>query len=385
MKRNPVLKSIIVSVALSAVFAGCGSSSSSSSSTEDKSTQISGYAVDGYLKFATVCLDINKDGYCQDIEPMTSTKENGSFTLDIKPEVQKKDGYDEAMLLVYGGVDVDTGDDFKGKLLAPADSKEISVTPLTTIVAKMVQEDLKESDKPSKEVIKQKIEEAKAKVAKALGIDIEDLTKDPVAQIKTNSKLIKEALKIQKSIEAYNDENSDDMEELYEKLAKHIKESNLNGEKGADMILKNALNLKDDDKAVKVAEGIDKAFDDFDGDLQKVSFVTKKLQKNRKVQWEKLKGYDDKEWSDEFIKSDLEDIGIDDISDEDIQKVKDLLGDNVKVKPGIVKEFKEKFKDSDDGFEKEIYHKFKDFDSKKEKKRDYSKKFKGEVEIANNL
>jgi len=384
MKRNPVLKSIIVSVALSAVLAGCGSSSSSSSSTEDKSTQISGYAVDGYLKFATVCLDINKDGYCQDIEPMTSTKEDGSFTLDIKPEVQKQDGFDEAMLLVYGGVDVDTGDDFKGKLLAPADSKEISVTPLTTIVAKIVQEDLKKSDKPTKVQIKEKIEDAKAKVAEALDIEIEDLTKDPVAQIKTNPKLIKEALKIQKSIEAYNDENSDDIEVLYSKLAKYINESDLKGQEGAQMILKNALKLKNDDKAVKVAEGIDKAFDDFDGDLQKVSFVTKKLQKNRKVQWEKLKDYDDKEWSDEFIKSDLEDIGIEDISDEDLQKVKDLLGENVKVKPGIVKEFKEKFKDSDDGFGKEIYHKFKDFDSKKEKKRGNSKKFKAEVEIANN-
>jgi len=379
MKRNPVLKSIIVSVALSAVLAGCGSSSNSSDDTSNdtkvQSTKISGYAVDGYLKFATVCLDINKDGYCQDIEPMTSTKENGSFTLEIKPEVQKQDGFDEAMLLVYGGVDVDTGDDFKGKLLAPADSKEISVTPLTTIVAKMVQEDIKGKGDLSKDEIKQKIEDAKAKVAEALDIDVEDLTKDPVALKDTNPKLIIEALKIQKAIEAYKvDGDRDDIEKVYEQLAKHIKKADLKIEKkDAQEILKEVLK---DSKYLDIADNIDDAFEHFDGDLQKVSHVTKedirKIKKDQGVKrsdsdWAKYKDYDKDKWADEFIKSDLEDIGIEDVSDEDIEKIKEKLGNGIKINPGIVKDLKEKFQDSDDGIGRQIFEKMKDFRSKNTK------------------
>ena len=389
MKRNPVLKSILVSVALSAVLAGCGSSSNSSDDTSNdtkvKSTKISGYAVDGYLKFATVCLDINKDGYCQDIEPMTSTKENGSFTLEIKPEVQKQDGFDEAMLLVYGGVDVDTGDDFKGKLLAPADSKEISVTPLTTIVAKMVQEDIKGKGDLSKDEIKQKIEDAKAKVAEALDIDVEDLTKDPVALKDTNPKLIIEALKIQKAIEAYKvDGNSDDIEKVYEQLAKHLKKADLKEKKGAETIINDLFN---DENLVDIAKNIDTAFSEFDGDLQKVSHVTKedlrKVKKDQNVKrsdsdWAKYKDYDKDKWADEFIKSDLEDIGIEDVSDEDIEKIKEKIGNGIKINPGTVKELKDKFQDSDDGIEKQIFEKMKDFKSTKSK--DHTSKSKNESE-----
>ena len=381
MKRNPVFKSIIVSVALSAVLAGCGSSSNSSDDTQNdkniKSTQIRGKAVDGYLKFATVCLDLNKDGYCQAVEPMTSTNEDGSFTLEIKPEVKNQKGFDEAMLLVYGGVDVDTGDDFKGKLLAPADSEEISVTPLTTIVAKMVQDELKNSDKLTKDQIKQTVKLAKAKVAEFLDIDPEDLTKDPVALKDKKPKLIKEALKIQKAIEAHKiDADSDEIEAIYDKLAQHLVKVDADDieDKGAQILLKDVLN---DDKAIEIAKNIDTAFEDFNGDLQKVSHITKedlrKIKKGESVarakeEWEKFKKYTDEDWSDEFIKGDLEDIGIVNISDDDIKKIKEKIGSGVKVRPGIVKEIKDKLKKSDDEFDKQIFEKIKEIEIKKGEK-----------------
>jgi len=373
VKRNPVLKSIIVSVALSAVLAGCGSSSSSSDDTKVKSTQINGKAVDGYLKYATVCLDISKDGYCQANEPMTRTNEDGSFTLDIKPEVKNQKGFDEAMLLVYGGVDVDTGDEFKGKLLAPADRNEISVTPLTTIVAKMVQEDIKDQGDLSKDEIKQKIEDAKAKVAEALDVNVEDLTKDPVALKDTNSKLIKEALKIQKAIEAYKvDGNRDDIEKVYEQLAKHLKKADQTIEKkDAQEILKEVLK---ESKYLDIADNIDDAFENFDGDLQKVSHVTKedlrKIKKDQNVKrsdsdWAKYKDYDKDKWADEFIKSDLEDIGIEDVSYEDIRKIKEKIGNGTTIKPGILKEIKVTIKNNDDESKKQIFEIIKNIKVKK--------------------
>ena len=96
MKRNSLFKGIMLSVAVSAVLTGCGSETKSDINLDDenidkivKATTISGKAIDGYLQYSTVCLDISQDGYCQSTEPMTTTLKDGSFTLDISPEIQK--------------------------------------------------------------------------------------------------------------------------------------------------------------------------------------------------------------------------------------------------------------------------------------------------------
>ncbi|MEA2027969.1 MAG: hypothetical protein U9N49_03215, partial [Campylobacterota bacterium] len=104
--KTYIFISLVVTTAL---LTSCGGGSSSSSSfplngatsivqepSEDQKTienaeiLISGKAVDGYLRFSTLCLDLNDDGLCQvESEPTTSTNANGSYALTITQAHQK--------------------------------------------------------------------------------------------------------------------------------------------------------------------------------------------------------------------------------------------------------------------------------------------------------
>jgi hypothetical protein len=386
MKRNSLTKGLVVSVALSAFLTGCGSLDTIVDEVKDSvdsdlvekiekqlsTISINGKAVDGYLQYATVCLDMNKDGYCQSTEPMSTTEVDGSFKLDISPEIQKSDDFTEAMLLVYGGRDKDTGTDFRGKLFAPSDDKVVNISPITTLVAKAVQQELKEGKKLSKEEMKEKVEASKEQVAKVFGLEVEDLTKDPVAEKDSNPKLIKETLKIQKAVEAMNiDGDNDDLEKLYEQLAEKLE--SVEQDKGIDALLDEAFV---DDAKIQIAKdvgaNIEKSFDKLDGDLEKIAFVTKQdMKKIEKNQFKKREDTDDlfKDnivWEDEYIKADLEEIGISNPSNEDIEKIKEQIGD---IKPGTIFDKKDEFKDLDDNNFKEIFDKIEQKEEDKKSKK----------------
>ncbi len=370
MKRNSVLKSIAVSVALSTVLAGCGSSSSTDDNSL-KATTISGKAVDGYLQYSTVCLDISGDGYCQSTEPMTTTDKDGSFKLDITPEIQQNKDFSKAMLLVYGGKDVDSGADFRGKLFAPQDAKVVNITPITTLVAKAVQKELKANPKLSKEDIDKKVQEQKQKVADVFGLEVSELVKDPVAEKeKGNDKLIKEALKLHKAVEAVNiDGDNDALEDVYEILAESLEQAQRDGLFD--------VAFKDDSQKLKIAKEIDNnielAFEKLDGDLEKIAHIAKedmkKIKNNEDIKLDEddeIFSYDDAQWDDMFIRSGLDDIGIENPTDEEINKLKEKIGDE-HIKPGFIFEKKDELKDSDDQFFKNIFEKI---EHKKQDKKD---------------
>jgi hypothetical protein len=386
MKRNSLTKGLVVSVALSAFLTGCGSLDTIVDEVKDSvdsdlvekiekqlsTISINGKAVDGYLQYATVCLDMNKDGYCQSTEPMSTTEVDGSFKLDISPEIQKSDDFTEAMLLVYGGRDKDTGTDFRGKLFAPSDDKVVNISPITTLVAKAVQQELKEGKKLSKEEMKEKVEASKEQVAKVFGLEVEDLTKDPVAEKDSNPKLIKETLKIQKAVEAMNiDGDNDDLEKLYEQLAEKLE--SVEQDKGIDALLDEAFV---DDAKIQIAKdvgtNIEKSFDKLDGDLEKIAFVTKQDMKKIKKDETIIRNNEDAlfqdeiVWEDEYIKADLEEIGISNPSNEDIEKIKEQIGD---IKPGTIFDKKDEFKDLDDNNFKEIFDKIEQKEEDKKSKK----------------
>ncbi len=304
MKRNLFRNSIVVSVALSALLAGCGSTTASDNNGDNgnsgnKQTSISGKAVDGYLENAVVCLDLNEDGYCQaSSEPMTTTLANGSFKLDITPAQQQNENFDKAMLLIFDGVDVDTGKNFTGKLMAPNDGSAIlNVSPITTIVAKHVQKALKADRGLTKEQIKEKIKEARKKVADVLEIDEDEVGLDPVAiKNKGDDKLIRKALKIQKALEAQlaatqasNKDLKEKIDHLYDALADGLDDMQ-DGEVGLDKLYEKAAQ-KDKFKEVlrgqspaemiaiadKIGKNLDDAFDDdaIGGDLEKIGAITR--------------------------------------------------------------------------------------------------------------
>ncbi len=375
MKRNTLIKIVVISSVVSAVLAGCGSVVDDTSVQDDsvnQSIEISGKAVDGYLQYATVCLDISNDGYCQQEEPKAQTTKDGSFTLNISPEIQESDGFNEAMLLVYGGKDVDTGADFRGKLLAPADAKIVNISPITTLVAKAVQRELKSDKRFTKEEIREKIKASKREVARIFDIDEDDITLDPVALKDTKPHLIKHALKIQKAVEAMTNASEDDdaIEEVYERLAQNL-EGALDSQ-GIDSLLDESF--KDDMSRARVAKeitrNIEKAFEKLDGDLEKIAYLTKEDLKRVKKGEGVERGDDDDlfkdnhDWDAAYIKSGLEDIGIEVPSPAQIEAIRKKVGSD--IRPGVVFDSEDDFKDSDNKELKEIYR---DIEREKERKK----------------
>ena len=92
------------------------------------STEISGQAIDGYLSGATVFKDCNNNKFLDiGIDIQTIADANGSYSFTNIPYSCKN-----ANLIAQGGIDVDTGIEFTGILIAKSGSKNI--TPLTTLV-----------------------------------------------------------------------------------------------------------------------------------------------------------------------------------------------------------------------------------------------------------
>lgn len=96
-------------------------------------TTISGIAADGYLRDATVCLDINNNGRCDDGEPSATTGDGGAYTLD--PGVYDPEAYPMVVEVTSQTIDEDNGQAVGADytLRAPA-GKYGFVTPLTTLI-----------------------------------------------------------------------------------------------------------------------------------------------------------------------------------------------------------------------------------------------------------
>ena len=78
---------------------------------------------------ATVCLDLNRDGICNEGEPSATTNEEGTYSLNLTNE--QLNG--EYPLIALNGTDRESGEAFKGKFFADVDSTYQHITPLTTI------------------------------------------------------------------------------------------------------------------------------------------------------------------------------------------------------------------------------------------------------------
>jgi hypothetical protein len=190
--KSLLQKSSMISIATAVILGSVGCSSGGGSSSvvlpTGADSTLSGSAVDGYLAGSIVCLDLTKDGLCQESkEPYSVTGKDGSFVLTLTNE-QKANfpDYKTASLVVYGGYDIDTGKDFSGTLKSKYASR-VNVTPLTTLVSELVDTNLTKED-------------AEKKVRDMLGLGSGvDLGADPIAQ--GDAKLLKAALKIQKGLE----------------------------------------------------------------------------------------------------------------------------------------------------------------------------------------
>ncbi len=168
------------------------------------SIYITGRAIDGYLKNAIVCLDLNGDGYCQvSKEPSTNTDENGSYTLTVTKEHREHKNFDKAMIIVFDGIDVDTGKRFEGKLSSVQNENgNINLSPITTLVAQKVKIAIDKNENISNAQIQDQIQDAKKKVARLLDISETDVEADPVQLHEEGEPdLLQKSLQLQKSVE----------------------------------------------------------------------------------------------------------------------------------------------------------------------------------------
>ena len=183
-----IKKLLIISIVF--LFIGCGGSSSSSTTTS--STNISGTAVDGYIKDAKVCIDINNNNLCDNDEPTTTTNTDGKFTFtNINPSLNGKN------IIIVGGVDTATNTIFDGILKNRLDinNKNINITPLTTLVLNLVNSN------------NQDISTAKNSIAGSLGLSTDTIDNDPMQNIelfKQTQKIIQLVKLIQDDVNTTN-------------------------------------------------------------------------------------------------------------------------------------------------------------------------------------
>ena len=104
---------------------------------------LTGQAIDGYIVGATVFADANENGTLDEGEAWSTTGSNGLFTLTGG----------SGPLVLTGGIDVSTGEAFKGMLSAPQGSTV--VTPLTTVMQKLVESGRAADTDAAQDMVKQ--------------------------------------------------------------------------------------------------------------------------------------------------------------------------------------------------------------------------------------
>jgi len=117
-------KQILLAFAATAFLAGCGGGADSIAPPVLPKAIAKGVMIDGYVSGATVFCDANGNGELDTGETTTETNAKGGYLVP---------GGCDATVVGYGGVNVDTGFAFTGKLAAPKGSTVI--TPLTTLLA----------------------------------------------------------------------------------------------------------------------------------------------------------------------------------------------------------------------------------------------------------
>lgn len=128
MTLNRIVK-VLIKILPFVMLVACSGSDGTSSTP----STVSGIAADGYLQNATVCLDVNNNGRCDDGEPSAVTGAGGAFTLDTR--THSANDYPVVVEVAADTIDEDTGLAVEARytLRAPA-GKYGFVTPLTTLI-----------------------------------------------------------------------------------------------------------------------------------------------------------------------------------------------------------------------------------------------------------
>ena len=133
-ERLKLWKILLLSVSSAFLLGSCGGSSGSTENLKE----ISGVALDGYLENAHVCFDENDNRRCDNGEPDARTDRNGKFSLKISAE---EFGKHKIIVEAIGNETKDNGEEVRDNFTLvspPPDEDNVVVSPLTTIVARVM-------------------------------------------------------------------------------------------------------------------------------------------------------------------------------------------------------------------------------------------------------
>ena len=301
-----------------------------------KDINITGKVIDGEISGATLFLDLNLNNELDGDEPTSTTKSDGSFFLTLEQSHQEHQNYlnQTAPLVAFGGKDIRTNESFEDYLMSMTEGKiHVNVTPLTTLIAQSVIEELSKKSKglvkkTTKEILndfKNKIDKIKDNLAELFGISKELLTKDPIALAKSgNNKLLNTSLQMHKASRAMKKAMKKEVRGLkksilssYRALGKELKKLNKDALKSGDNILSKALESAMDDSSL------------FDSSLvEKVKKETKTLIKEIDTFWKERDGKVlDDEALNNVIKDSENNIDTNNTATDTIKPVITLLGD----------------------------------------------------------
>jgi len=191
------MKKIVLATTLGLFLIGCGGGNSNSdsnkevsskplndstSTTDTKSNSINGKVVDGYVKNAKVCIDLNKNRFCDEGEPFTKSDKNGNYSLKLPDNKIYP-------IVSIGGTDIDTNEP---AITMYSFSNYKNITPVTSLLINMTKEEIKEK----------------------FGIETDKIDKDPVALAKQgDTKLLEITKEIVQNIIDYGniDNYTDDL------------------------------------------------------------------------------------------------------------------------------------------------------------------------------
>ena len=125
------LRWAVASAIASAVLVACGGGGTTGQA-------LTGKVMDGYIKGAIVCLDVNNNGVCNSDEPQTETTAGGAYTLDVPSDAQLG-GTNLLVNVPVGAIDEDTGAAVTTAFAMRGFANSASVvSPLTTAVVARV-------------------------------------------------------------------------------------------------------------------------------------------------------------------------------------------------------------------------------------------------------
>ena len=181
MQRNKL--AVALSLVTTAILSGCSGGSSGGGDGSPATSYYSVKAIDGYLRNATIWLDIDGDFEQDADDPSGATGEGGSYDLDVNG-ITNYESYPLVVQAIAGvTIDEDTitdgspsGTAIDSAYLLSAPAGVENVTPLSTLVHIYSEQNLSGTSTDAE--IEQAIADAVADVADLLGISEDDVLSD---------------------------------------------------------------------------------------------------------------------------------------------------------------------------------------------------------------